>query len=391
MTSDGDRPRGATGVTSAAAAGCSIIGVVTILDSLDIPIVLAPMAAGAGTPSLAAAVSNAGGLGFVAAGYLTADALREQIVATRELTGRPFGVNVFVPGTDPVDQAAVAAYRERLAAEADRYGVPLGEPVGDDDHWDAKLAVLREERVPLASFTFGCPTPEVVAELRAAGTEADSQRCDVSDLAAVEALAAATLDRFGAAHVLCNNAGIGIPTPTHKLNLDDWRWIIDVDLWGPIHGVKVFLPIMEEQGEGHINATSSMAGLFAAGMMGAYNAAKHAVVALQATLERDMRARKSPVRASVLCPGPINTNISRHSVAFRPSRAKPKADGEASGRTAAAIQNSLESGMDPDEVGRLVLDAVQRDRFWVLTHPDMARGIQLQVEAMMAERRLTRG
>jgi NAD(P)-dependent dehydrogenase (short-subunit alcohol dehydrogenase family) len=232
---------------------------------------------------------------------------------------------------------------------------------------------------------------DTVAELRAAGTEAESQRCDVSDLAAVEALATATVERFGGVHVLCNNAGIGIPTPTHKLNLDDWRWIIDVDLWGPIYGVKVFLPIMESQGEGHINATSSLAGLFAAGMMGAYNVAKHGVVALQATLERDLRARKSPVRASVLCPGPINTDISRHSVTYRPSGQRPKADGERSGRVAASIQASLEAGMDPDEVGRLVVDAVLHDRFWVLTHPDMVRGVQLQVEAMMAERRLTRG
>jgi len=119
--------------------------------------------------------------------------------------------------------------------------------------------------------------------------------------------------------------------------------------------------------------------------------AKHGVVALMATLERDLRARKSPVRASVLCPGPINTNISRHSVGYRPSKQRPKADGERSGRVAASIQASLESGMHPDEVGRLVLDAVQRDRFWVLTHPDMVRGVELQVQAMMAERRLTKG
>jgi NAD(P)-dependent dehydrogenase (short-subunit alcohol dehydrogenase family) len=232
---------------------------------------------------------------------------------------------------------------------------------------------------------------ETVDELRAAGAEAESQRCDVSDLGAVEALAAATLERFGAVHVLCNNAGIGIPTPTQKLNLDDWRWIIDVDLWGPIYGVKVFLPIMEEQGQGHINATSSLAGLFAARMMGAYNVAKHGVVALMATVERELRASRSPVHASVLCPGPINTNISRHSVTYRPGGQRPKADGERSGRVAASIQASLESGMHPDEVGQLVLDAVRNDRFWVLTHPEMARGTDLQYQAMMAERRLTKG
>jgi len=144
---------------------------VRILDALDIPIVLAPMAGGAGTPRLAAAVSDAGGLGFLAAGYLTADALREQIGQLRELTDRPFGVNVFVLGDPAVDVEAVGRYRDRLGAEALRYGVELGDPVGDDDHWDAKLAVLHDERVPLVSFTFGCPAAEVLASLRAAGTE----------------------------------------------------------------------------------------------------------------------------------------------------------------------------------------------------------------------------
>jgi NAD(P)-dependent dehydrogenase (short-subunit alcohol dehydrogenase family) len=230
-----------------------------------------------------------------------------------------------------------------------------------------------------------------VDELRSAGTEAEGRTCDVSKLESVEQLAESTIDRFGAVHVLCNNAGIGIPTPTHKLNLDDWRWIIDVDLWGPIYGVKVFLPLIEAQGEGHINATSSMAGLYAAGMMGAYNVAKHGVVALMATLERDLRGRHSPVHASVLCPGPINTNISRHSVDFRPSRAKPKTDGEASGRTAASIQAALSEGMDPDEVGRLVRDAVQQERFWVLTHPRMAKGLQRQLEALLGDHSLTKG
>lgn len=228
------------------------------------------------------------------------------------------------------------------------------------------------------------------AEFTERGVEVAVRRTDVSKLEEIEALAQLALDRFGAAHVLCNNAGIGIPTPTHKLNLDDWRWMIDVDLWGPIYGVKVFLPIMESQGEGHINSTSSMAGLVASGMMGAYNVAKHGVVALMATLERDLRGRKSPVHSSVLCPGPINTNISRHSVEFRPSKAKPKADGAAEGRAGAGIQAMLEAGMDPDEVGRLVLDAVQRDTFWVLTHPRMVKLVTRQFDAMLDDGTLTK-
>ena len=191
-------------------------------------------------------------------------------------------------------------------------------------------------------------------------------------------------------NVLCNNAGVGIPTATHRMKLDDWRWIIDVDLWGPIHGVKVFLPLIEEAGEGHINSTSSMAGLIASRMMGAYNVAKHGVVALMATLERDLRGRKSPVRASVLCPGPINTNISRHSVEYRPGQAKPKTDGETSGKVARNIQDILDNGMDPDEVGQMVLDAIVAEEFWVLTHPHWVKAVRNMLDRLDEDRGLTK-
>jgi NAD(P)-dependent dehydrogenase (short-subunit alcohol dehydrogenase family) len=229
-----------------------------------------------------------------------------------------------------------------------------------------------------------------VAEFRAAGIEAVGQRCDVSVHEQVQGLAKLAMDSFGGVHILCNNAGIGIPTATLPMKLSDWRWIIDVDLYGPIYGVDVFLPIMEAQGEGHINSTSSMAGLFASGFMGAYNVAKHGVVALMATLARDLHGRKSPVTASVLCPGPINTNISRHSVAYRPGRAKPAADGAGAGRAASGIQKMLEEqGMDPNEVGHLVLDAIRGGKFWILTHPNMAKIITKQVRALVADQSLT--
>jgi nitronate monooxygenase len=143
---------------------------VTILDELPEPIVQAPMAGGGSTPELAAAVSNAGGLGFLAAGYLTADAVRDQIARTRELTDRPFGLNVFVPERSTVDPEAVAAYATRLRAEAERYGVALGDPVGGDDDWDAKLTLLSETHVPVVSFTFGCPSSDVIAEIRRRGS-----------------------------------------------------------------------------------------------------------------------------------------------------------------------------------------------------------------------------
>jgi len=227
-------------------------------------------------------------------------------------------------------------------------------------------------------------------EFSAAGTSVVCQVCDVSKLEDVERLADLTMDRFGAVHVVCSNAGVGIPTSARNVKLADWEWIINVDLWGPIYAVKTFLPLIEEQGIGHINATSSMAGLISSQMMGAYNVAKHGVVALMAAVERELRAKKSNVRASVLCPGPINTNISRHSVDFRPGRGKPKGDSEKAGKLAGNIQAALEQGMHPDEVGELVANAVEQEKFWILTHPHWSKTVQKQLDAMVNDQTLIR-
>jgi nitronate monooxygenase len=141
-----------------------------ILDQLDVPIVLAPLAGGPTTPQLAAAVADAGGLGFLAAGYLTAAALGEQVRRARQLTNGPLGVNVFVPG-GAADPDLVAEYAAELAAEAQQAGVELGQARFDDDEWEAKLALLATEPLPVTSFTFGCPDPAVIKALQAAGSE----------------------------------------------------------------------------------------------------------------------------------------------------------------------------------------------------------------------------
>lgn len=155
-----------------------------ILDRLRCPIVLAPLAGGPATPPLAAAVCEAGGLGFLAAGYLTADRLNEDISELRARTSAPFGVNLFVPGRPAVDGDAVRAYLERLAADAERYGVAIGEPRFDDDGWLDKLALLECEQVAVVSFTFGCPATNVVDALRAAGSEVWMTVTDVAEAAA---------------------------------------------------------------------------------------------------------------------------------------------------------------------------------------------------------------
>jgi nitronate monooxygenase len=137
---------------------------------LVVPIVGAPLAGGPTTPALAAAVCEAGGLGFLAAGYKTATALADDVKALRQLTRRPFAVNVFYPVRERIDGVQVAAYVERLAGEAARYGVAAGEPRWTDDEWEAKLELVRREQPAVVSFTFGCPDQEIVEELRTAGS-----------------------------------------------------------------------------------------------------------------------------------------------------------------------------------------------------------------------------
>ena len=145
------------------------------------------MAGGPSTPALAAAVCEAGGLGFLAAGYRTVDAVRSDLHELRRHTGRPYGLNVFVPGVPSRDRAGLARYADGLAGEAERYSVELGEPRYDDDHWKAKLALARDERVPVVSFAFGCPDHRVLGSLGEAGCEAW-----VTVTSAAEAAAAAS-------------------------------------------------------------------------------------------------------------------------------------------------------------------------------------------------------
>src|SRR5829696_2787594 len=142
-----------------------------VLDQIDHPIVQAPLAGGPSTPALAAAVSEAGGLGFLAAGYKQVDAVRADLTALRDLTARPFGVNVFAPPSGAADAGALAAYAAALEAESARRGVALGEPRRDDDQWENKLALVADERVPVVSFAFGCPSRDVLQRLHDAGTE----------------------------------------------------------------------------------------------------------------------------------------------------------------------------------------------------------------------------
>ncbi len=139
-------------------------------DLVHHPVVQAPMAGGPSRPELAAAVSDAGGLGFLAAGYKHPDEVRAEIARTRTLTDAPFGVNVFVPGVGPSDDPRLDHYLDDLRVLASGYGVELGDARWHDDHWDDKVALLVEDPVPVVSFAFGCPPRDVIDALRSAGT-----------------------------------------------------------------------------------------------------------------------------------------------------------------------------------------------------------------------------
>jgi len=136
---------------------------------LHVPIVGAPLAGGPSTPALAAAVSEAGGLGFLAAGYKAVSVVQRELEELRTLTARPIGLNVFFPVRESVDEQALAGYVERMRAEGERYGVAPGEPRWTDDDWEAKLGLAARERPDVVSFTFGCPEREIVESLRASG------------------------------------------------------------------------------------------------------------------------------------------------------------------------------------------------------------------------------
>jgi nitronate monooxygenase len=184
-----------------------------LFDALRVPIVQAPLAGGASTPALTAAVIGAGGFGFVAGGYRTPDALRDDVAALRSLTREPFGVNLFVPGA-PADPAAYEGYVAGLAQEARRHGVALGEPRFEDDAWEAKLALLETDPVAVVSFTFGCPPREVVQRLQAAGSEVwvtvtDPDEASQAAAAGVDALVAQGIEAGGHRASFVDGEGAG--------------------------------------------------------------------------------------------------------------------------------------------------------------------------------------
>ena len=227
---------------------------------------------------------------------------------------------------------------------------------------------------------------EAVAAIQATGSQAIGVSTDVTDGEAVDRLRDAALEAFGGVHVLCNNAGVaGGPASGGEWVMEnEWRWVLEVNLWGVIHGHRAFLPHMVEAGEGHIVNTASMAGLFPG--HSAYGASKWAVIGISEGLFQTMRMRGTGVGVSCLCPGWVNTEIDR-SERNRPEWAAPGLGVEATAEEAAMrafVSDQLRSGMEPAAVADLVHDAIVAEQFWIFTDNDMVQSLAPRYEAVLA-------
>lgn len=213
-----------------------------------------------------------------------------------------------------------------------------------------------------------------VAGLRADGADAHGVVCDVRSLDAVNAMADAAFSAVGNVHVVFNNAGIAVAGPVLEMTHEDWRWTIDVDLWGPIHGVEAFLPRMVDQGEGgHVLFTASFAGLVPNSGLGPYCVAKYGVVALAEVLWRELREHQ--IGVSVLCPMRVGTNIG-HS-----ERNRAAEYGEAAESSLVASQDEGNPDLagrvlDVDGVAALTVDAIEQNRLYVLPHEESREPIR---------------
>lgn len=239
-------------------------------------------------------------------------------------------------------------------------------------------------RVVLADVEIG-PLQEAADKLAADGADVLAVPTDVSRGDDVDRLAAAAAEAFGPVHVLCNNAGVGAGGLLADLTTEDWEWVLGVNLWGVIHGLRAFLPGMLAHGEpGHVVNTASLAGLVSAPMMGPYGASKFAVVGISEALYHELQLTGSRIGASVLCPGWVNTQI-HASERNRPAglggaNAGLGVDGDPRAEMLRAI---LASGMAPDAVADLVLGAIRDGRFYVLTHPEMTPAVEVRMRGIL--------
>ena len=233
------------------------------------------------------------------------------------------------------------------------------------------------------------PLAAARAAVESLGAEAIAVTTDVSNRWQVEALARRAVEAYGAAHVLCNNAGVGAGGMAWELSAADWEWVLGVNMWGVIHGIRAFVPQMVAQGQGHVVNTASIAGLVAAPGLAAYCATKHAVVAISECLHHDLMMRTGgQVRVSVLCPAWVKTRIAdaernRPASLARPESQLPSPQDQ---MMEDMLRAAVAGGIEPAEVAEHVVQAIVHDRFWVLTHPQSKAAVERRMQGILDDR-----
>ena len=226
-------------------------------------------------------------------------------------------------------------------------------------------------------------------ELQNVGAQVLAVKTDVSKSTEVETLARETLAAFGGIHVVCNNAGVGTGIgPVWERSIADWEWVLGVNLWGVIHGIRTFVPILlRQREEAHVVNTASIAGLLAYPFpfMGIYNASKHAIVALSETLSSELAVLKAPVKVSVVCPGAVRTRImdAERNRADYPTGDPPN---PAFAQAEETLRSVIDAGTPPQVIASLVISAIREDRLYVFPHPEYGEALRSRADDIISER-----
>jgi len=219
-------------------------------------------------------------------------------------------------------------------------------------------------------------------DLRNTGADVASVVCDVTSLGSMKAAAQATLGSFGKVHIVVNNAGVPMGGKPGRIPMEDWRWVLDINVIGVAHGVEVFTPILQAQGEGgHFLNTASMAGLMGQAGVAPYVASKFAVVGYSESLRDEMLADN--IGVSVLCPGYVKTGI--HSAMFDRPSLKAAIDEPAKNKGYKGMDKLIKNGMDPDAIANWAVECIEKNRFYIFTHPEIRDDYAARSAAILSD------
>jgi len=246
----------------------------------------------------------------------------------------------------------------------------------------------REEMKIVLADVEELPLSKAESELRDMGTKVIGVLTDVSNAEDVERLATKSIDTFGAVHILCNNAGVfGDFAPVWRQSLKDWEWVLGVNLWGVIHGIRTFVPIMLDQDEdAHIVNTASVAGLFSMPLVSLYHVTKSAIISLSESLYYELLLQNAKVKVSILCPGMVKTGF-MESERNRPThlQANDKTRTEIEGAWFDAYREFISHGMTPEEVADHTINAICEEKFYVFPNPEPLEIVRLRMETILEQ------